>query len=194
MWRQFKFIMSLPSFFNMLAALIVTVIVPSAGYADVCVWRDPERTMQKIFPKAKDYETIERKISGETLRLIESRLGKPLDPGEREEWIFYKIMGNKGEPLGYVLTDAEKGEYGAIEIVMGITPEGTVIGVYIQRARERDKEFKTRDFLDQFIGKTKENPFCIGKDIKAKGSLTAEQVSFAVRKVLVMYDELKKEK
>jgi len=186
--------MSSPSIFNLLAALIVTVIVPSAAYADVCVWRDPERTMQKIFSKAKDYETIERKISGETLRLIEKRLGKPLDPGEREDWIFYKIRGHKGEPLGYVLTDAEKGEYGVIEIVMGITPEGTVTGVYIQRARERDKEFKSRDFLDQFIGKTKEGPFRIGKDIKTASSLPTEQVSFGVRKMLVMYDELKKEK
>ncbi len=193
MLLRLRHILNLRSSFSLLI-LAGAVFWAATGYADVCVWRDPERTMQKIFPQARDYETIERKISGEKAGVIENRLGKPLDPGEREDWIFYKIRGNKGEPLGYVLTDAEKGEYGAIEIVMGITPEGKVAGVYIQRARERDKEFKSRDFLDQFIGKTKENPLHIGKDIKAEGSLPAEQVSFAARKMLIMYDELRKEK
>ena len=177
-----------------LLLVIAVLLAASTARADVCVWRDPERTMQRIFPQAKDYETIERKISGEKAGVIEKRLGKPLDPGEREDWIFYKIRGNKGGILGYVLTDAEKGEYGAIEIVMGITPEGKVAGVYIQRARERGKEFKSKDFLDQFIGKTKESPLHIGKDIKGASSLPVEQVSFAVRKMLIMYDELKKEK
>ncbi len=172
----------------------VLVLAASAVFADVCVWRDPERTMQKIFPQARDYETVERKIPSEKLRLIEGRLGKSLDPGEREDWVFYRIRGKVGETLGYVLTDAEKGEYGAIEVVMGITPEGKVTGVYIQRARERDQEFKSRGFLDQFSGKTKEDPLRIGRDIKAGNSLPAEQVSFAAKKMLVMYDELKKER
>ncbi len=195
MRSKLRFIMNSARCFRTGLLLVITVLlVASMAHADVCVWRDPERTMQKIFPQARDYETIERKISGEKARVIENRLGKPLDPGERQDWIFYRIMGNKGEALGYVLTDAEKGEYGAIEIVMGITPEGKVAGVYIQRARERDKEFKSKDFLAQFIGKTKESPLHIGKDIKAEGSLPAEQVSFAARKMLIMYDELRKEK
>lgn len=171
--------------------VVAVLLAASTAHADVCVWRDPERTMQKIFPQARDYETIERKISGEKARVIENHLGKPLDPGERHDWIFYKIRGNKGETLGYVLTDAEKGEYGAIEIVMGITPDGEVIGVYIQRARERDRGFKSKEFLDQFVGKTKENQIRIGKDIKAESSLPVEQAAFAVRKMLVMFDELK---
>ena len=181
-------------FRSVLLLVVAVLLAASTAHADVCVWRDPDRTMQKIFPQARDYGTIERKISVEKERAIENRLGKPLDPGEREDWIFYKITGKKGNPLGYVLTDAEKGEYGAIEIVMGITPEGKVVGIYIQRARELDKEFKSRVFLDQFIGKTKESPLRIGKDIKAESSLPTEQVSFAAKKMLIMYDELKKEK
>jgi tRNA/tmRNA/rRNA uracil-C5-methylase (TrmA/RlmC/RlmD family) len=158
--------------------------------ADVCVWRDPERTMIRLFPKAKDYETIDRKISNQQRDRIEEQLGKPLDPGEREGWIYYKIRGQKGETLGYILTDAEKGEYGVIEIVMGITTDGKSIGLYIQRARERNKEFKSKEFLDQFIGKTKSDPIQIGNDIKAKTSLPTEQIAYGVRKMLVMFDEL----
>lgn len=193
MWRRFKSIMSLPSFFNMLAALIITVIVPSVGYADVCVWRDPERSMIRLFPKAKDYETIEVKIPAEKLRHIENRLGRPLDPGERTDWIYYKLRDNDGKTLGYILTDAENGEYGAIEIVAGITPDGRVAGVYIQRARERDKEFRSKEFLAQFAGKTNADPVQAGKDIKGGKTVPVERVAYGVKKVLVMYDELKGE-
>lgn len=191
MLRHCRSIMSLPDSFKLLAIPIVAVFWVSTVYADVCVWRDPERTMSRLFPNANDYETIDRKISSEKLRLIENRLGRPLDPGERENWIYYRIRGNNAETLGYVLTDAEKGEYGAIEIVMGITSDGKVIGVYIQRARERDRGFKSKEFLNQFVEKTKEDPICIGKDIKAESSLPLEQVTFAVRKMIVMFDELK---
>lgn len=169
---------------------LLLLFAPSVSHADVCVWRDPERTMSRLFPNANDYETIDRKISSEKLRLIENRLGRPLGTGERENWVYYRIRGNNAETLGYVLTDAEKGEYGAIEIVMGITPDGKVIGVYIQRARERDREFKSKEFLDQFVEKTKEDLIRIGKDIRAESSLPLEQVAFAVRKMLVMFDEL----
>jgi Na+-translocating ferredoxin:NAD+ oxidoreductase RnfG subunit len=158
--------------------------------ADVCVWRDPERTMTKLFPEAKDYLTIDKKISAEVRERIERRLGKPLDPGERENWIYYEIKGSNGETLGHILTDAEKGEYGAIEIVMGVTPNGKIIGLYIQRARERDKTFRSKEFLEQFTGKTKEDRIQIGKDIKAESTVATEQVAFGVRKMLVMFDEL----
>jgi Na+-translocating ferredoxin:NAD+ oxidoreductase RnfG subunit len=158
--------------------------------ADVCVWRDPEKTMVLIFPQARDYKTLDRKISNENRAAIEKRIGKPLDPGERESWSHYEIVGDDGKPLGYVIADAEKGEYGVIEIVMGITADGKVKQVYIQRARERKKEFKSKEFLNQFVGKMKDEPIQIGKDIKAEHSLSNEQVAFAVKKMLVMFDEL----
>lgn len=176
---------------KLLTALILAVWMCNAARADVCVWRDPEKTMVRLFPKAKDYETIDVKISKEALKRIETRLSKKLDPGERENWIYYKIRGSGGKTLGYILTDAEKGEYGAIEIVAGVDVNGKVIGIYIQRAREKNKEFKSKEFLGQFTGKTKDDSLLIGKDIAAKSALPTEQVAFGVRKMLAMYDNLK---
>lgn len=187
---KFKSTSSFSVTFRMLVSLVIIFAFFSEALADVCVWRDPERTMIRLFPKARDYETIDKKILTEQRTRIEQQIGKPLDPGEREGWIYYTIRGENGKPLGYILTDAEKGEYGVIEMVMGITTDGKIIGLYIQRARERDNEFKSKEFLDQFVGKTKEVPFQIGKDIKAKSSLPTEQVAFGVRKMLVMFDEL----
>lgn len=187
---SFRYMWNFSTCCKALLVVLLVVSLVSESFADVCVWRDPERTMTRLFPKAKDYETIDRKISNEQRDRIEQQLGKPLDPGERENWLYYRIRGEKGEPLGYILTDAEKGEYGVIEIVMSIATDGKIIGLYIQRARERDKEFKSKEFLDQFIRKTKSDPIQVGKDIKAKTSLPTEQVAFGVRKMLVMFDQL----
>jgi len=181
---------SFSAVFRTLVTLVLIIAFIVEAFADVCVWRDPERTMTKLFPKAKDYLTIDKKISSEVRERIEQRLGKPLDPGERENWIYYEIKGADGETLGYILTDAEKGEYGAIEIVMGVTPDGKIIGLYIQRARERNKAFRSKEFLEQFTGKTKDDQIQIGKDIKTESAIATEQVTFGVRKMLVMFDEL----
>ena len=35
---------------------IVMLLLSNVALADVCVWRDPERTMIKLFPQAEDYK------------------------------------------------------------------------------------------------------------------------------------------
>lgn len=186
---------SMPSFSSTcriaLLAVFVAALSATQARADVCVWRDPERTMAKVFPKAKDYKTIDVKITPEQRARIERRLGRLLDPGERETWTSYEIVGHRGGTLGYIIADAEKGEFGVIEIVMGIDPGATVVQIYIQRARERNKEFKTEEFLAQFAGKSKTDSLSVGKDIKATASIPTDQTAFGVRKMLIMFDELK---
>jgi len=118
-----------------------------------CIWRNPERTMMRIFPEAKDYTTITRKISAEDLKLIEEKAGKLL-PGQKDAFQYYELNGEDGAILGYIFASTQKGEYGAIEFVFGVSNTGEIIGIYIQRSRERDKEFRKKEFLDLFIGKT----------------------------------------
>ena len=187
---NFRYMLSFSITFRIVVSLVLLLSFSLEVLADVCVWRDPEKTMALIFPQARDYKTLDRKISNEKRTNIEKRIGKPLDPGERETWSHHEIIGHNGKTIGYIIADAEKGEYGVIEIVMGITPDGKVKQVYIQRARERNKELKSKEFLEQFVNKTKEDPITLGKDIKAESSITTQQVAFAVRKMLVMFDEL----
>lgn len=171
--------------------LVLWVFALSSASADVCVWRNPERTMVNIFPQAKDYRTVDRKISEEKRAIIEKQLGEKLAPGEREDWTYYEIMGKENGLLGFISADAEKGEFGVIEVVVGITPEGKVKGVYIQRAREKNKEFKSREFLSQFEGKTVKDSLLIGKGIQVKErSLPVQMTVLGVRKMLIFYDQL----
>lgn len=191
MWRHFKRILSLRNNFKVFLVLAFLSFTSVTIYADVCVWRNPERTMTIIFPEAGDYKTITKTISKEKKEIIEKRLGESLAPGESKDWIYYEITDKKVKTLGYIIADAEKGEYGVIEMVMGITPDGKTVGLYIQRSREKDKEFKSDEFLRQFIGKTVKDPIQIGKDIKiASISIPVKGVILGVRKMLMFYDEL----
>ena len=193
----FKSTTNLASSFRYICVLLLLIAVNAQ--ADVCVWRDPERTMQKIFPQAKDYKTITVKMNSAYAAAIEKNLGKPLDESEKKEFNFYDIIGvvnGKPQKIGTVLALAGKGEYGVIEIVIGLDDQGKILGAYIQRSRERaTKALEASEFLNQFVGKTKENTFEIGRDIKpaaTNAEAASATVAFVIKKMLVFYDVLKK--
>lgn len=191
MLLRFRPILNLQNSFKTFIALIV-LFTSSIVFAEVCVWRNPERTMIKIFPKASDYKTITKGIGPDKKAAIEKRIEESISPDESKEWMYYEITGKDGKSLGYISADAETGEYGVIEMVMGITPEGKVKSLYIQRAREKDREFQSKIFLDQFAGKTAKDSFD-GKDVTAaKDSVAQQKVVLGVRKMLIFYEELGK--
>ncbi len=165
--------------------------------ADVCIWRDPERTMERLFPAARDYRTRTMKMTPERIAAIEQQLGEKLEDGERREFDLYEITGSTGggtETLGTVLALAGKGEYGAIEVVVGVDRNRKVVGAYIQRVRERtSKALQAPEFLGQFAGKTKNDGFEIDRDIKPANrdaAAASRVVASVIRKMLVFHDVL----
>lgn len=188
------------SSFRAAASLLVALWFAAAPlFADVCVWRDPERTMQKIFPQARDYKTVTLKMTPAVVSSAEQALGAKLDESEKTEFNLYEITGTvDGKPrkVGTVLALAGKGEYGAIEVVIGVDEGGRSLGAYIQRSRERStKALQSPEFLQQFVGKTKDSGLDVGKDIRpaaADAEAASRVVAFAVKKMLVFYDVLHK--
>lgn len=144
--------------YETLALFVGLLSVSITLHADVCVWRDPERTMLRLFPEARDYRTVTRKLDGADIARIEQLIGEPLEPGEKTEFNFYEITGARGS-LGWVMALAGMGEYGVIEAVVGLEPDHRVRGVYLQRVRERKADaLKSPAFLDQFKGKRARDP------------------------------------
>lgn len=156
----------------------------------ICVWRNPERTMTKIFPKSADYRTVTKNIFKEQRDRIELRLGAELLPGQREQYQYYEMLDSQGGILGYIIAASQKGEYGAIEFVFGLSVDRKIIGMYIQRAREKDKEFKQDSFLTQFMGKGFEDESNLGQLIKARMTVGVGAVIAGVRKELITFDEI----
>ncbi len=154
----------------------------------ICVWRNPERTMTRLFPDAKEYRTVNRKIKPDQREVIEKRLGALLLPGQQDNFQHFEMLGGKGELIGYVIASTQKGQYGAIEFVMGLDKEKKISGIYIQRARERDQEFKKKEFLDSFTGKSLE---AIGNNLQSYEKISAAAVTVAqgIRKELITLEE-----
>ena len=148
--------------------------------------------MTRIFPEAKDYRTVTKKISPQELQIIEDRLKADLLPGQRETYQYYEMLDAKGNLLGHILAASQKGEFGAIEFVFGVALNSRIKGIYIQRARERDVEFKKAEFLEQFIGKGVEDAQTmeIGKGVVAKTTVATSAIVSGVRKELIAFDEL----
>lgn len=177
--------------------ILLLMLVPQRqAFADVCVWRDPDRTMNKLFPEAQDYLTVTKKMTPEVISRIEKQLGSKLDDSEKAEFNFYDIKAiedGKSVSLGAVMALAGKGDYGAIEIVIGTDPDGKIRGIYIQRSREKaNKAIKSDAFLNQFIGRTAEDPLEFGKDIEGLTEVLgpAEAIRLTVKKMLIFQKEL----
>lgn len=180
--------------FNRLCLIALSLwLLTTSLRADVCVWRDPERTMQRIFPRAHDYKTITVNMAGK-VPAIEKQLGAKMDESEKGEFNYYEIIGD-GQKIGTIMALAGKGEYGVIEVVIGLDGSGKIVGAYIQRSRERvTKALESPEFLNQFAGKTKTSGLD-GKEIKPASpdaEAASHIVTFAIKKMLVFYDVLKK--
>lgn len=165
-------------------ALILCFFVLSFIYAGVCIWRFPDKDIQKLFPQATGYKTEIVTYNEKQRAVIEKELGSKLDDDETQ-FNFYRILKDT-IPIGLVLTHSAKGQYGAIEVVIGLNNEGEIIGLLIQRDRERlSKELRARKFLGQFIGKTVKSDF--NDIVFIKGAETATKaVILSVRKMLIV--------
>jgi len=146
--------------------------------------------MSKIFPDAFDYKTVTIKIPDEKRKVIEKRLGSKLLPGQREVFSYYELYNEEKRLIGYILAANQKGEYGAIEFVFGLDKELKIKSIYIQRAREREQEFKKKEFLNQFKGIGIKDEGKLEKKILARKTSGTQAVITGVRKELVAFEEL----
>ncbi len=171
------------------------------AHAGVCNWRFPDKDIQTLFPKATGYKTEVLTYSKTERVKIESLLGAKLDDDETQ-FNFYRIY--KGtEKIGLVLTHSVKGQYGAIEVVVGLGNKNdtitksnkTIINrVLIQRDREvKSKELRSSKFLDQFIGKSVKSKFD-NIDLVSGAEKSSNAIIFSVRKLLIVQTILNKGK
>lgn len=146
--------------------------------------------MTRLFPTAKDYKTKTVDISAEKLSLIEKRLNMEVLAGQREQFQYFEMLDGEGNVIGYTSAVTQKGEFGAIEFVFGLDQKHEIVGIYIQRARERNREFKAPDFLATFTGKGVKTVESIVDPLGEKGNIGTKALVNGVRKELIAFDEL----
>jgi hypothetical protein len=180
------------------ASSLALALVAGQVMAALCVWRQPDSDIAGIFGSGGSYKTVFVDISKTQRARIEKRLGFALDPDETK-FKFFPVFKDS-QQVGTVMTHAGKGQFGAIEVLVAVvrTDSGAVVQeVRIQRDREKAKAaLRSKAFLGQFKGMKANDQFLVTNDEKglkpaATGAEKASQsVAKAVRKMLVVYDEL----
>jgi hypothetical protein len=163
--------------------------IESIQSAPLCPWREPTQDLKSFFATATRYEAETHILSGMRLQLVSS-LGR-LPRGDENALHIYRIYAQQ-IPLGVVLTQRVKGAYGAIELVLGVDPDGKVCGVRLQRNREPDSVatvLQRPEWLGSFVGKQATDPWKLGEDIPAVGEearISADAIAQGARSVLVL--------
>lgn len=146
-------------------------IFQSNSMAALCAFRNPDRDVYILFPKATGYRSVIKVLNPESQAKIEEFLGQPLDYDEGDEHTFYQVLKDE-EVTGIIRPHAERGRYGIVEMVWALALDGKIIDFLIQRSREKGTgKLKSEEFRKQFRGKTLNTPFTEGKSKKANTRL-----------------------
>ncbi len=150
-------------------------------------WRNPKADMAALFPGAPLPDSTSPKVLALSAKRAEllQRLGKDT-PLDSNALYVYPIDGR-----GAVLLRRAAGEFGAIEVVLGIDASGKVVGVRLQRHREPpeiEKALISPAFLESFSGKTAQSTFELPSDFPSAAQSSARAVLRAVRALLIEYD------
>jgi hypothetical protein len=172
------------------AALIHThASHPHTEASPLCPWRDPEGDMRAFFPGATGTREETRILSHLRVALVHD-LGRLLTADEMLLRPFRVLRS--GERLGTVLVRRVKGEYGAIELVLAVGPDGKARGLRLQRHREPEAiaaALTAPRWLEAFRGKSADSPLRAGEDlprVTKDAERSAAAVSEGVRSLLIV--------
>jgi hypothetical protein len=141
--------------FGLLMALMAAPLRAAVG----CDLNDPDRDVKRLFPESTGfktlYVTISQKGGVEMLRRVETRLGdkfKGLFETADVPYTMYQIFKGK-ELIGYIHGVNQKGEYGGIQVFLGLDREGTIRAFYFQKLTgQYAKQLRAEEFSRQFVG------------------------------------------
>ncbi len=99
---------------------------------------------------------------------------------------YYVGLGNEGEVMGYAAVGEANGYGGPIKVIVGVDPEGSILGMQVIENHETPGFFRLVDssgFIDQFIDRPIREPFQIGSDINgiSGATVTSEGIAASIR-------------
>ena len=141
--------------------LIVLSGIQNVYGAVGCTLNNPDRDIQRLFPKATNYKTdfvtIKEHGGKELIKEIETKLKDKLEPTYESidvPYAYYTILKKK-ETIGYVHGVNQKGMYGGIQLILATDPNGMIIDFYYQKlSSPESKKFRDKKFTKQFKGLT----------------------------------------
>jgi Na+-translocating ferredoxin:NAD+ oxidoreductase RnfG subunit len=182
---------------TLFAVMLVTTIV---CFAFTLLTK--EKALKEVFWSGAQIESETVELSGDTLENIKKRLGGSLvyeQQGSESAKVSEKHsvefhFGLKdGKKRGVAIIDVEPGKWGPVEFITAMDLKGTVKRVKVMSYQEqRGRPIARNSFLNQYRGKSSRSTMQVGKDIigVSGATISSRSATFAVKKAIVMYEEV----
>jgi len=179
---------------------VMSLILSNTCYAMQLFSR--EEAFNNVFGEGVQISTENKKLTLEELSKVKERLGGTLHYLNRDSKseivpdhydINFDFVLKDGKKTGVAIIDTEPGKWGLVEVFIALDLNGTVKTVKVLNYQEkRGSAVARQGYLAQFDGKNGKSLFELNKDISAISGATVSSgcVNFAVKKAVVMYEEV----
>lgn len=174
----------------------------AAGPAGAFQLLSKKEALTTIFGEDAKFAVQTKTLEGEALERVKERLGGKLvdlqegsesaDVAAQKEVTFYFAIRN-GKKIGVAIIDVEPGKWGPVEFIIAMDFKPTVRVVKVMSYQEkRGRPIARSSYMKQYEGKTTADPLEVGKDITgiSGATISSRSATFAVKKALVLFEEL----
>jgi Na+-translocating ferredoxin:NAD+ oxidoreductase RnfG subunit len=161
-----------------------------------------EQALKEVFFSGAEIEEETETLSGTVLKEVKNKLGGSLvyhQTGsesaevQAHRKITFYFAKKDGERKGVAIIDVQPGKWGPVEFIIAMDIKGTIKAVRVMSYQEiRGRPIARLAFMNQYRGKTVNSTLTVGKDIVGVSGATISSrcATFAVKKALVIYEEL----
>jgi Na+-translocating ferredoxin:NAD+ oxidoreductase RnfG subunit len=150
-----------------------------------------EEALKTLLPNAQEIKEEKVVLSEEQKRAIEQQAKIKFDPELDKEFRFF-IGSTDGQIVGYAVKDTVKGKWGPIHYMLSLDPEGKITDALVLQYKEkRGRPVAKRRFLDQFVGKTINDPLKLKKDIRgvSGATISSRGMTNGIKKLVYIFNE-----
>ena len=147
-----------------------------------------EQAQKICFPNAQKFEVAHVIFNEDQKAKIESLSGVPVASRAQKIW---KVLGSQNEALGWFVVDYVIGKHLLIDYAVAIDKDNKVQEVEILSYRESyGGQIRSRNWLEQFTGKTKESELTLNQDINniSGVTLSSRHVTEGIKRILATID------
>ncbi len=165
-----------------LVSTLLALCVATIRAQEVLLTRD--QALREIFPEVARTAVERRSLDAAARARLREQLGRPVEEDAVEVITVYDAAGSF---RGYAVVTEEIGKYRPITFMVGVTPQLSVKDVAVMVYREsRGGDVKRKRFLDQYRGKTANDPIDSNRDIIniSGATISVRSLNAGVKRVL----------
>lgn len=158
-----------------------------------------DEALKQIFGTKPQIIEETKELEGKALEQVKEQLGGKLHDYqegsesaqvEAEDEVTFYFAEQDGKRYGAAIVVTEPGKWGPVTFIIAMDTKGTVRTVKVLSYEEkRGRPIARSSFLNQFQGKSSDDPVTVGKDISgiSGATISSRSAAFAVRKAIVLY-------